>query len=52
MDRVTLSLIGRNLFYWTGYSGYDPSVGSPVDRDDNVAYPSYRTLTASIDIQF
>lgn len=52
MDRVTLSLIGRNLFYWTGYSGYDPSVGSPVDRDDNFAYPSYRTLTASIDIQF
>jgi TonB-linked SusC/RagA family outer membrane protein len=52
VDRVNLSLVGRNLIYWTDYSGYDPSVGTSINRDDNFAYPSYRSLTASVDIRF
>ncbi len=52
MQRMTLSLVGRNLALWTGYTGYDPSVGSPLNRRDNFNHPNYRTITASVDIQF
>jgi TonB-linked SusC/RagA family outer membrane protein len=52
MDRVTLSLIGRNLYTWTRYSGYDPEIGSVLNRVDDFDYPIYRTLTAAIEINF
>jgi hypothetical protein len=52
MDRVTLSLIGRNLYTWTKYSGYDPEIGSVTERIDSFDYPNYRTLTGSIEINF
>lgn len=52
VDNLTLGLIGRNLVLWTDYSGYDPEVGTALERIDNFDYPSYRTLTASVEIQF
>jgi TonB-linked SusC/RagA family outer membrane protein len=52
MDQVTLSLVGRNLALWTDYQGYDPAVGSPMNRRDSFAFPSFRTITASVDIRF
>lgn len=52
MDRVTLSLVGRNLALWTGYTGYDPAIGSPINRRDSFDYPSFRTITASVDVRF
>lgn len=59
-SRVTLSLIGRNLFTWSNYTGYDPEVGNPnsifgsaaVDRFDGYQYPNFRTLTASVEVGF
>jgi len=47
-----LSAVGRNLFIITGYSGYDPEVGSVLNRVDNFGYPTYRTFTFSVDIEF
>src|SRR5690606_35634281 len=52
VDNATLALIGRNLLLWTDYSGYDPEIGSAIQRIDNFNYPSSRTLTASVEIQF
>jgi hypothetical protein len=52
MDRMTLALIGRNLYTWTKYTGYDPEIGSVMNRNDNFDYPIYRTLTASVEINF
>jgi hypothetical protein len=52
IDNASLALIGRNLFLWTKYSGYDPEVGSAINRIDDFNYPTYRTLTASVEIQF
>ncbi|MEX2281848.1 MAG: SusC/RagA family TonB-linked outer membrane protein [Gemmatimonadota bacterium] len=55
LERASLSLIGRNLHYWTGYSGYDPEVngsGQAHTRADDFDFPSYRTITASIEIIF
>lgn len=52
LERATLSLAGRNLHTWTRYSGYDPEIGSAIDRIDNFNYPVYRTITASVEIVF
>ena len=51
-EGVALSLIGRNLFTWSDYSGYDPEVGSPLRRVDDFAYPQFRTLTAALEVAF
>lgn len=49
---MALSLIGRNLMTITKYKGYDPEVGTVLNRLDSFAYPRYRTVTASIEITF
>jgi TonB-linked SusC/RagA family outer membrane protein len=51
-ERVTLGLIGRNLLTFTGYSGYDPEVGTIFNPQDNFNWPNTRTLTANVEIQF
>lgn len=46
---------GQNLFTITGYSGLDPELGvnSPLDMGvDNTRYPSSRTLTFGVNLQF
>ena len=60
MESVTLSLIGRNLYTFTDYTGYDPEVGNPnsifqsaaIDRFDGYQYPNFRTITGSVEITF
>jgi TonB-linked SusC/RagA family outer membrane protein len=55
IERATLSLIGRNLHFWTDYTGYDPEVngsGLAHTRVDDFDFPGYRTITASIEIIF
>jgi TonB-linked SusC/RagA family outer membrane protein len=54
-----LSLVGRNLFTITNYSGYDPEVrdeetgaNNPVARVDDFDYPRFRTITATILFEF
>jgi TonB-linked SusC/RagA family outer membrane protein len=49
---VWLSVVGRNLFVITGYSGYDPEIGNVLTRTDSFDFPTYRTFTFSIDIEF
>ena len=50
--QASLSLIGRNLLTFTKYKGYDPEVGSILNRLDSFAYPRYRTFTGGIEITF
>jgi len=52
VDRVVLGVIARNLYTWTDYSGFDPEIGSVLNRIDSFDYPVYRTLTASVEITF
>ncbi len=54
-----VGVIGRNLFTFTNYSGYDPEVGSSEGDGDNTiqawdefAYPNFRTLTGSVEFKF
>lgn len=49
---ASVSLIGRNLFTWTDYKGYDPEVGGAIVRLDSFDYPRYRTFTGSFEIVF
>ncbi|MBA3890216.1 MAG: SusC/RagA family TonB-linked outer membrane protein [Gemmatimonadaceae bacterium] len=53
---VTAAVIGRNLFTWTPYGGYDPEVNGAsrptTVRLDSFDYPRYRTITGSIQLDF
>ena len=59
-DRVTLNAIGRNLFTFTEYRGYDPEVGSgggqlgsqAIRATDSFGYPNFRTFTFSAELVF
>ena len=58
LTRASLSLIGRNVFTVTDFTGYDPEVGSgtggadAIGRIDNYQYPNYRTFSASVELVF
>ena len=59
LDRVAsgvkLALIGRNLYTWTKYTGFDPEVTSGNDfnfRIDGFRYPNFRTVTGQIELSF
>lgn len=56
VNRVKLSIVGRNLFTITDYTGWDPEVGlrsnSTNFRLDEYAYPNFRTFTGSLSFQF
>ena len=49
---ISLGIIGRNLWTVTGYSGWDPEVGSANTRYDNFTYPPPRNFTGTIEITF
>jgi TonB-linked SusC/RagA family outer membrane protein len=52
---VKVALIGRNLYTWTDYSGFDPEVTSGGDfnfRIDGFRYPNFRTVTGQVEISF
>ncbi|WP_420447039.1 SusC/RagA family TonB-linked outer membrane protein [Candidatus Palauibacter sp.] len=59
-DRVTLNVIGRNLFTITEYRGYDPEVGytggqfgsAGLNRVDSFGYPNFRTFTFAAELVF
>ena len=57
-----VSVIGRNLYTWTNYRGYDPEVGiqgnsgqagsGVLNATDNFTFPNIRTVTFSIGTTF
>lgn len=50
---VKLSAIGRNLLTFTGYSGYDPEVGSIRNPYDGTGtYPNFRNYAFSVQFKF
>lgn len=56
LNRIALTVTGRNLFTFTDYSGFDPEVGDGSDatlfRVDNFDYPPFRTVTGRLEFQF
>jgi hypothetical protein len=49
---ASFSLIGRNMLTFTKYKGYDPEVGTVLNRFDSFVYPRYRTVTGSVELTF
>jgi TonB-linked SusC/RagA family outer membrane protein len=52
---VRLALVGRNLYTWTDYTGFDPEVTSGGDfnfRIDGFRYPNFRRISGQVDIRF
>ena len=57
LDNLRIGVIGRNLFTFTKYSGYDPEVagltGDPFSfRWDGFSYPNFRTFTGFMEFDF
>jgi TonB-linked SusC/RagA family outer membrane protein len=51
-DRLSLELVGRNLFTITNYPGLDPEDGTPLSRIEDNNYPMYRTWSTAVNIVF
>lgn len=50
---ITAKVVARNLFTITGYSGYDPEVGSVSQPYDGInKYPNYRSFGFSLGFDF
>ena len=52
---MRIALLGRNLYTWTKYSGFDPNITSGNDfnyKIDGFAYPPFRTFTGQFEIRF
>ena len=52
---IKLALIGRNLYTWTKYTGFDPDVTGGGDfnfRVDGFRYPNFRTITGQVELTF
>src|SRR5690606_38418176 len=54
---LQLELLGRNLFTWTDYSGYDPEINmfglSTVERGTDFAvYPNARVYTLGVRLNY
>lgn len=59
LKELRLGVIGRNLYTFTNYSGFDPEIGSDegygdvtLNAYDEFDYPNYRTISGSIQIKF
>ncbi len=46
-DKIRLSAVGRNLFTFSKYNGYDPE-----GYEEYFPYPIFRTITGSIQVSF
>ncbi len=52
---VKVALVGRNLYTWTKFSGFDPEATSGGDlnfRIEGFKYPSFRQITGQVEIGF
>ncbi|MBN2731261.1 MAG: SusC/RagA family TonB-linked outer membrane protein [Balneolaceae bacterium] len=53
---IQFSVVGRNLFTFTDYTGYDPEVALRSNatnfRIDEYAYPNFRTYSGSVRVRF
>jgi TonB-linked SusC/RagA family outer membrane protein len=58
LENVRVGVVGRNLFTFTNYSGFDPEVSYPFANDpyqiriDWFGYPHFRTFTGLVEIAF
>ncbi len=56
---LRIGVIGRNLYTFTNYRGFDPEIGSSegdgnstIQAYDDFQYPNFRTISGSIELKF
>ena len=56
---LRVGLVGRNVFTFTNYPGFDPEIGSnegngnsTVMAWDDFQYPNFRSFSASLELKF
>ena len=52
LESGRIAVIGRNLYTFTDYTGYDPEIASTIVRRDTNEYPRYRTVTFQVELIF
>jgi len=56
VKNAKISIMGRNLYTLTKYSGYDPEVGTTngtqIFAYDFMGYPNFRSFSASLELNF
>lgn len=52
VSRTEISVMARNLYTWTRYTGWDPEVGTLHRRIREGAYPHMRTLSVGLRVDF
>lgn len=53
LNNLSIAFVGRNLFTFTDYKGYDPDIGTVLDRyDSRFTYPNMRNFSLSFDVNF
>jgi TonB-linked SusC/RagA family outer membrane protein len=52
IENIKVGVLGRNLFTFTDYTGYDPDAGYDGFLFDNYGYPNFRNFSLSIEIKF
>jgi hypothetical protein len=53
ISQIDVGFIGRNLYTFTGYKGWDPESGSVLERYEGASsYPKMRQITAYMEITF
>jgi hypothetical protein len=48
----SVTAIGRNLYTWTKFTGWDPDVGSAIYSEQSSGYPQIRNLTLTLGSKF
>jgi len=52
IKRLKIGLIGKNLYTFTNYTGYDPEAGYRGFIFDNYGYPNFRNYAFSVEAKF
>ena len=52
IQNIKLGIIGKNIYTFTNYTGYDPEAGYNGFLFDNFGYPNFRSFAASLELKF
>jgi TonB-dependent starch-binding outer membrane protein SusC len=52
LESGRIAVVGRNLYSFTNYTGYDPEIQAATVRRDDNGYPRYRTVTFQLELVF
>lgn len=52
LNNIKIGIVGRNIYTFTDYTGYDPDAGYDEFLFDNYGYPNFRNYSLSFEFKF